>query len=90
MLENVLKQVDPDLFLLDCQMPGLNGFELIPIIRGFEAHRDTPIIFLTSEGTIDNLTAAVGFGACDFIVKPFNPEQLLEKVEKHIARRLRF
>ncbi|MCL2792327.1 MAG: response regulator [Spirochaetaceae bacterium] len=84
MLENVLKQVHPDLFLLDYQMPERNGFELIPIIRGFEEHKETPIIFLTSEGTVDNLTAAIRLGACDFIVKPFNPDQLREKVAKHI------
>jgi len=75
MIENVLKQVNPDLFLLDYQMPELNGFELIPVIRSHEEHKDTPIIFLTSEGTVDNITAAIGLGACDFIVKPFNPEQ---------------
>ncbi|MCL2705281.1 MAG: response regulator [Spirochaetaceae bacterium] len=84
MLENVLKQVKPDLFLLDYQMPELNGFELIPIIRGFEEHKNTPIVFLTSEGTVDNLTAAMSLGACDFIVKPFIPDQLREKVAKHI------
>jgi len=86
MLVNVLKQMKPNLFLLDYQMPELNGFELVPIIRGIEEHKDTPIIFLTSEGTVDNITAAVGLGACDFIVKPFNPDQLREKVAKHIAR----
>jgi CheY-like chemotaxis protein len=88
MLENVLKQVSPDLFLLDYHMPEFNGFELIPIIRGFEEYKNTPIIFLTSEGTVDNLTAAVALGACDFIVKPFNPDSLREKVAKHIVRSL--
>ena len=87
MLENVLKQVNPDLFLLDYQMPELNGFELIPIIRRVEGHKNTPIIFLTSEGTVDNITAAIALGACDFIVKPFKPDQLKEKVAKHIVRK---
>ena len=87
MLENVLKQVNPELFLLDYQMPELNGFELIPIIRSFEQHKETPIVFLTSEGTIDNITAAISLGACDFIIKPFHPEQLREKVAKHIVRK---
>jgi PleD family two-component response regulator len=86
MLENVLKQVTPNLFLLDYQMPERNGFELVPIIRGLMGHKFTPIIFLTSEGTMDNIKTAVGLGACDFIVKPFNPDQLREKVAKHIVR----
>jgi len=89
-LENVLTQVNPELFLLDYHMPGLNGFELIPIIRGFEEHKETPIVFLTSEGTMDNITAAIGLGACDFIVKPFKPEHLREKVAKHIVKKNSF
>ena len=87
MLENVLKNVVPDLFLLDYLMPDLNGFELIPVIRSLDVHKNTPIIFLTSEGTLENITAAIGLGACDFIVKPFNPDQLREKVAKHISQK---
>jgi PleD family two-component response regulator len=48
-------------------MPEINGFELIPIIRSLEEHKDTPIIFLSSEGTKDNVAAAIGFGVNDFI-----------------------
>ncbi|MCL2602848.1 MAG: response regulator [Defluviitaleaceae bacterium] len=84
MLEKILTQMTPQLFLLDYHMPERNGFECITIIRSTEGCYDTPIIFLTSEGTIDNVSAAVALGACDFIVKPFNPEQLKEKVAKHI------
>ena len=87
MLENILKQVKPDLFLLDYLMPDRNGFELIPVIRGYMEYKYTPIVFLTSEGTMDNITAAVSLGACDFIVKPFLPDQLKEKVAKHIAHK---
>ncbi|MDR0310698.1 MAG: response regulator [Acidobacteriota bacterium] len=89
MLENVLKQVTPDLFLLDYQMPELNGFELISIIRGYEKYKTTPIIFLTSEDTMDHIAAAIGLGASDYIVKPFNKDILREKVSKHIKEPLR-
>ena len=84
-LVNVLKKLTPDLFLLDYLMPVLNGFELVPIIRSFEKHKDTPIIFLTSAGTLDNVTAAIAVGARDFIVKPFHPDVLREKVARHIG-----
>jgi CheY-like chemotaxis protein len=86
-LQKVLQQITPDLFLLDYLMPDINGFELIPIIRGFKEHKETPIIFLTSIGTIDNVTAAIALGASDFIVKPFNPESLAEKVSRHIIKK---
>ena len=89
-LEKVLEKLTPDLFLLDYLMPGINGLELVPIIRGFEEHMDTPIIFLTSEGTIDTVTAATALGACDFAVKPFAPDVLREKIAKHIVRKKSF
>jgi len=83
-LQDLLKSITPDLFLLDYQMPGLSGFELIPLIREYPQHSDTPVIFLTSEGTADNLAAAVELGACDFIVKPIDLDVLHEKLAKHI------
>ena len=85
-LEKVLQKLSPDLFLLDYKMPEINGFDLIPVIRSFEKHKSTPIIFLTSEGNFDNVTAAMALGACDFIVKPFKPDTLREKIVKHIIK----
>jgi len=87
MLEGLLQKTTPDLFLLDYNMPVLSGFDLIPIIRRFQKHKHTPIIFLTSEGTIDHLSVAIALGACDFIVKPFNPDILRKKIAKHITGR---
>ena len=87
MVEKFLEQITPDLFLLDYQMPKINGFELIPVIRKFEEHKDTPIIFLTSLGTVDYVSSALALGARDFIVKPFQSDNLLEKVGRHIVRR---
>jgi CheY-like chemotaxis protein len=90
LVEKFLHQVTPDLFLLDYKMPELSGFDLIPIIRSFKEHKDTPIIFLTSEGTLDNLSAAVMLGAKDFVVKPVRPEILREKIAAHIVRKKLF
>lgn len=89
-LEKVLQKLTPDLFLLDYKMPGISGFDLVPIIRGYAEHRDTPIIFLTSEGTVDNVTAALTLGASDFAVKPFKVDLLREKIAKHIVRKKAF
>ena len=89
-IEEFLKQVTPELFLLDYKMPDRNGFELVPIIRSFKDHKETPIIFLTSLGTADHVSAAFALGACDFIVKPFQGNILREKVGKHIVRKKLF
>ena len=89
-LKDFLMQITPDLFLLDYKMPELSGFDLIPVIRNFEEHKDTPIIFLTSLGTVDHISASLALGACDFMVKPFQGNILREKVAKHIVRRKLF
>ena len=87
LVEKFLTQITPDLFLLDYEMPEINGFELIPIIRKFEEHKETPIIFLTSLGTVEHVSKAAKLGACDYIIKPFQGDNLREKVAKHITRK---
>jgi PleD family two-component response regulator len=94
MLTELLKKIVPDLFLLDYNMPVLNGFDLIPIIRKFPGHEDTPILFLTSEATAGLVSSAHHFGACDYIIKPIDKKILREKIAAHttdffIRRRMR-
>jgi len=83
-VKEFLKRITPDVFILDCNMPVLSGYELVPIIRESASHRETPIIYLTSDGTIDNLSAAVASGASSFIVKPIDELVLLEKVSAQL------
>jgi len=84
-LPELLKMVCPDLFLLDYNMPVLNGFELVPIIRATPGHEKTPIIFLTTEGYVGHISEAIRLGACDFILKPASEELLRQKVAAHIG-----
>ncbi len=84
-MKALLGMITPDLFLLDCKMPVMSGFDLVPVIRAFPGHEKTPIVFLTSDATIDTLTAAANFGASDFIVKPINETILREKLALHTA-----
>ena len=83
-LKDLLKLVEPDLFILDYQMPKLTGFDLVPIIRNFQIHEETPIVFLTSEATRDHVAAANLLGASDFLVKPINVDILRAKVALHL------
>jgi len=82
----VLKKVTPDLFILDLQMPRVTGFELIPIIRSSALNKDTPIIFMTTEATNDNIMIAIHHHkVADFIVKPVDEKILREKVALHLG-----
>ena len=87
-LNNVLEDIQPNLFILDYNMPKLTGFDLVPIIRGYQVHATTPIIFLTTEGTVDKILDARCLGASDYIVKPINPDLLREKVAIHMVEHI--
>jgi len=79
-----LRTKKPELIVLDYLMPVLNGFDLIPMIRTLPEHKETPIIIITTEGTHDHVSEAMSIGASDFIVKPFKPKELNDKVGRHI------
>ena len=80
----LLSIIMPDLFLLDCNMPILSGFDLVNIIREIPEHKNTPILFLTSEGSIDNVSVAIHLGVCDFIVKPIDEVILCDRIAAHL------
>jgi len=84
MLNEMLAKITPDLFILDCNMPKVSGFDLVPIIRSHSEYAKTPIIFLTGEGSKDNLFAAIQLGANDFLTKPIEEKLLQEKVAIHL------
>jgi len=83
-LTELLKRISPDLFLLDYNMPGLNGFDIIAIIRNIPSHEETPVVFLTSEMSVDHVTVAANLGACDYIVKPIDEDILRKKIAAHL------
>ncbi|MDR2545912.1 MAG: response regulator [Lachnospiraceae bacterium] len=85
-----LDHVVPDLFLLDYKMPEVTGFDLVKQIRARKEHSDTPIIFLTADGTLSTIGKAIDMGVCDYVVKPFKDDTLLNKIEKHIVRKKLF
>jgi PleD family two-component response regulator len=83
-IKELLKSITPDLFLLDYNMPGCSGFDLVPVIRNFNEHTETPIIYLTTEGTADKISTAIHLGASGFILKPVDSAILRERVAQGI------
>ena len=79
---NYLKTRSPDLFLLDIEMPEMDGYELAKRIK--EAGHTAPIVFLTGNANKDSVVNALKAGAADFIIKPVTKEQLLHRIGKYI------
>ncbi|MGZ3240893.1 MAG: two-component system response regulator [Burkholderiaceae bacterium] len=79
------KFVQPDLILLDVMMPGMNGFATCRRLRRNESTRAIPIIFMTALGdTRDKLTGFAA-GGIDYITKPFEIEEVLARINTHLA-----
>ena len=82
-LEQVQAQ-EPDLILLDILMPKMDGFETLKNLRSFSA---TPVIILSAKGSDIDKIKGLGLGADDYIPKPFNPDELVARIEA-VKRRI--
>jgi two-component system chemotaxis response regulator CheY len=71
-----------DAIITDLNMPNMNGFELIRSLRSNPAYKFTPILMLTTESEGSKKEEGKAAGATGWIVKPFNPEKLVEVVQK--------
>jgi DNA-binding response OmpR family regulator len=79
-----INESKPDLILLDVMMPGLSGLEVLATIRESREKKisEVPVIMITAKSTIDDIDAAIELGANSYIVKPFRPANLVEKVSE--------
>ena len=75
-----------DLVLLDVNMPVLDGFEVIRALRAEPDYRHTPILMLTTENSPDRKREGKSAGATGWIVKPFDPAQLIATVHRVLLR----
>ncbi len=82
-VKNALES-NPDIILLDVMMPIMNGFEAAKHIRDFPQFSRTPIIFLTAKDEISDKKTAFDLGGDDYIVKPFDNEELIARVERRM------
>jgi DNA-binding response OmpR family regulator len=71
----------PDLILLDIYMPGISGLEVCKSVRDNPEISTIPIIILTAGALKEEASEAYAIGADDYIFKPFEPEDLIERIE---------
>lgn len=79
----VAKEKTPDIIVLDVMMPVINGWEACKLIRQFS---DVPIIMLTALDTTENKVQGLNIGADDYIVKPFEPVEVIARINAHLRR----
>lgn len=77
----------PDLILLDINMPGMNGYQVAEHIKADEQSRDIPILFISALDATQDKVKAFTVGGLDYITKPFQFEEVLARVQTHLALR---
>ena len=83
---SLARQEIPDLILMDVRMPRMTGYEACALIKADEKLRDIPVIFLSAKGQDSEIQAGLQAGAVDYLLKPFAPEQLTERIQVVLAQ----
>ncbi|WP_338766488.1 response regulator transcription factor [Massilia sp. METH4] len=77
----------PRLVLLDVMLPYIDGFEVVGLIRARAGWEDVPVVMLTAKNTEPDIVRALDAGANDYIVKPFQPNELLARVRRYLKEK---
>jgi len=85
----ITKSNKPDLILLDISMPDMDGYEVCEILKNDPTTKDIPIIFLTARVQKEDMLHGFKIGGVDYIVKPFNFNELISRVKTHVDLKLK-
>ena len=80
----LLEKVSPAMILLDVEMPGMDGYQVMEVLKGKEKTAHIPVIFLTSKIDPESEIKGLTLGAADYITKPFSRELLIKRMNLHI------
>jgi len=84
-VEHVVGNPAPDLVLLDVMLPYVDGFEIIRLIRSQGgAWESVPVLMLTAKNAERDTVRALDAGASDFVIKPFQPQELLARLRRFL------
>jgi len=87
-LQLINDNIQPDLILLDVEMPGLNGYQVCEKLKEKDSTSSIPIIFVTGRQGDDDETKGLMLGAVDYITKPIRPAIVVARVKTHITLKL--
>jgi signal transduction histidine kinase len=82
---DLLEHIQPDLILLDVEMPEMNGYEAIKKLKSSDKYREIPVIFLTSREDAQSEIEGLKLGALDYVHKPFIAQLLLMRIKTHLS-----
>jgi DNA-binding response OmpR family regulator len=77
---------NPDLILMDVRMPRMTGYEACRILKADPEMKDVPIVFLSAKGQESEIQTGLEAGAEEYLLKPFAPDQLTDRVKSILAK----
>jgi two-component system, chemotaxis family, chemotaxis protein CheY len=80
-LDVLQNEPQPDVILVDWNMPEMNGLELIRAVRGMPQHRRVPIVMVTTETEYEQVVRALAAGANEYVMKPFTKDIIMDKLD---------
>lgn len=83
---DILERKPIDVVLMDVEMPEMDGIETVSKIRNMENIKDIPVMFFTGSTSKDTVEKCMELGMVDYIVKPYKPDDLIDRLEKFFKR----
>ncbi len=77
---------NPDLILMDVRMPRMTGYEACRVLKASPDMKDIPVVFLSAKGQESEIQTGLEVGAEEYLLKPFAPDQLTERVKAILAK----
>jgi DNA-binding response OmpR family regulator len=82
-------EVMPDLILMDVRMPRMTGYEACKRIKAEEKIKHIPVVFLSAKGQESEVQTGLEVGAIEYILKPFSPDQLTDRVRAILGKNIK-
>ena len=82
---NIANEKEPDLIILDIMMPDMDGYTVCRYLKGNQKTKEIPVIFITAKNEIGDIVHGFEAGGVDYIIKPFQPEEVIMRIKTHIT-----
>lgn len=79
-------EAKPDLILMDVRMPRMTGYEACRALKAIDEVKDIPVVFLSAKGQQSEMDTGMDAGAYDYILKPFAPDQLTQRIAEILKK----
>lgn len=83
---NIARREMPDLIILDIMLPKMNGYKVCRFLKFDAKYKSIPIFMLTARGKPEDVETGKTAGADEYIVKPYNPHELLALIRRYLSR----